>query len=53
MSLRKHEDFRRGNLWRFCRREEIQPIQKMSKVRKVKTPELHVWGDDVGKDRNV
>lgn len=32
MGLRKQEDFLRGNLWRCCRIEEIQLIQKMSKV---------------------
>lgn len=42
MSLRKQEDFLRGKLWRCCRIEEIQLVQKISKVAESENTRIRV-----------
>lgn len=45
MSLRKQEDFLHGKLWRCCRIEEIQLVQKTSKVAESENTRIREVGE--------
>lgn len=47
MSLRKQEDFLRGKLRRCCRIEEIQLVQKISKVAESENTRVREVGESM------